>query len=184
MTPGHPLDRPLVRRYARVERERRFLLRALPPAVDPDGFERLEDLFVAGTHVRLRLVFAPDGRFLVAKLGQKVPAAEGPDDPRLRDMTTIYLPRDEAAVFATLPGLRATKRRYQLREQGLTFCIDVWEAPITEVIVAEVEADSTAALEAVVRPTWALREVTDDSAYSALALARGRVPLDAADTHQ
>ena len=92
------------------------------------------------------------------------------DDPRLRSMTTIYLPEAEGEVFATLKGLRTTKRRYEVPEQGFTFCVDVWEKPVD--LVAEVEADSLDALAAIRCPVWAEREVTDDPRYSAIALAR------------
>lgn len=166
-------DRPTKRSYARIERERRFLLERLPPAVDPDVYERLDDLFVEGTHLRLRRVSRPDGAWIITKLGQKVLDPDAPSDPRCRQMTTIYLPESEAAALAALGGLRTTKRRYKLREQGWTFCIDVWESPAAArgTIVAEVEAPSIDELERVTLPAWALREVTDDARYSAITLA-------------
>lgn len=168
-------DRPTKRPYARIERERRFLLERLPEVVDSGVYERLDDLFVRGTHLRLRRVTQPDGAWIVTKLGQKILDPAAPDDPRCRQMTTIYLPEDEAAALASLPGLRTTKRRYKLREQGWTFCIDVWERPAAAqgTILAEVEAPSIEELERVTLPTWALREVTDDARYSAITLARG-----------
>ncbi len=87
----------------------------------------------------------------------------------------MYLPEDEGRVFTALPGLRAVKRRYRLREQGRTFCVDVWEHPVSArgVIVAEVEAPTLDELAAITRPAWALREVTDDPRYGAARLAEG-----------
>lgn len=167
-------DRPLRRKYARIERERRFVLDRLPPSVDPGEFERLDDLFVHGTHLRLRRVTSASGQWLATKLGQKIVVADVPGDARLREMTTIYLPDDEGARLASsLDGLRATKRRYKVPEQGFTFCIDVWEAPAAAagIVVAEVEAESLEALEAIAAPSWATREVTDDVAFSAITLA-------------
>jgi CYTH domain-containing protein len=166
-------DRPTKRAYARIERERRFLLDRLPPALDPEVYERLDDLFVEGTHLRLRRVCRPDGASIVTKLGQKIVDPEAPEDPRRRQMTTIYLPDEEALALASLTGLRTTKRRYKLLEQGRTFCVDVWESPppARGTIVAEVEAESMEELEWITVPTWALREVTDDGRYSAITLA-------------
>jgi len=166
-------DRPTKRPYARIERERRFLLARLPPALDPDDYERLDDLFVEGTHLRLRHVRRPTGEWIITKLGQKVVDPESPRDPRCRQMTTIYLPEREASALALLSGLRTTKRRYKLPEQGWTFCVDVWEspAPARGTILAEVEAPSLEELERVTVPTWALCEVTDDAQYSAITLA-------------
>lgn len=165
-------DRPTHRAYARTERERRFLVTELPVGVS--DYERLHDLYLTGTHLRLREVRRADGTWVTSKLGQKVPSPEDPTDPRLRQMTTIYLPEDEAAVFASLPGLSTVKRRYKLAEQGLTFCIDVYENPlaVAGTMVAEVEADTTEVLVALTCPAWAVREVTSDGAWSAVALAR------------
>lgn len=162
-------DRPLRRKYARIERERRFLVESLPAQLDPNAFERLCDCFIEGTHLRLRRVESPSGDVLVVKLGQKIVDRDAPDDPRRREMTTIYLPESEAARLA-FRGLRSTKRRYKLREQGWTFCIDVWEEPV-HVIVAEVECPTDAELDAIDVPLWALREVTEDPKYGAVALA-------------
>lgn len=166
-------DRPLKRAYSRIERERRFLLERLPEGVDVEDYERLDDLFIAGTHLRLRVVRRPNGEWRVTKLGQKIHDPDAPADPRMRQMTTIYLPESEGAVLSSLPGLRATKRRYKLREQGLTFCIDVWEKPLAAsgILLAEVEAHSTAELERITVPAWATREVTEDGTYSAVSLA-------------
>jgi CYTH domain-containing protein len=166
-------DRPTHRPYARIELERRFLLDALPRTIDLNDYERLHDLYVRGTHLRLRHVHAADGAWITSKLGQKIPNPAAPDDPRQRQMTTIYLPRSEVQAFAALDGLRTTKRRYKIAEQDWTWCIDVWERPARAAgtIVAEVEAPSLPELEALACPAWAIREITEDSRFSAIALA-------------
>jgi hypothetical protein len=110
------LDRPTKRPYARIERERRFLLDRLPDGVDPEDYERLDDLFVEGTHLRLRQIHSPKGDWIITKLGQKIADPDALHDPRCRQMTTLYLPRNEGLVFASMPGLRTTKRRYNLAE--------------------------------------------------------------------
>ncbi len=167
-------DRPQKRPYARIERERRFLLDRLPEEVSPNDFEQLEDLYIAGTHLRLRRVRKPSGEWIVTKLGQKIIDPDAPTDPRCRQMTTIYLPENEGALFASMPGLRTSKRRYKLMEQGWTFCVDVWERPLPAkgIIVAEVETPSIEELERITTPSWARCEVTDDRNYSAIMLAR------------
>jgi hypothetical protein len=171
-------DRPTRRTYARIERERRFLLERLPAGIDPDDFERIHDVFIEGTHLRLRTVRRPDGAWIVGKLGQKIVDPAAPTDPRCREMTTIYLPEEEVAALAALSGPGAIKRRYKLREQGWTFCVDVWESPASArgTIVAEVEAPSLDELEHIAVPTWAVREVTDDVRYSAITLVRVGAP--------
>lgn len=167
-------DRPQHRPYARLELERRFLLASLPSAVPGDAYERLFDTYVAGTHLRVRHVHRPDGAWITSKLGQKIINPEAPEDPRQRKMTTIYLPQEEARVLDGLAGLRTVKRRYKLVEQGFTWCIDVWESPAgaAGTMVAEVETAAIDQLERIVLPSWAIREVTADAQYSAIALAR------------
>lgn len=168
-------DRPTHRPYARIELERRFLLDALPSVVDPDDYERFDDLYIYGCHLRLRHVHRPDGAWITTKLGQKIPNPASPDDPRQRQMTTIYLPQSEAAALSHLEGLRTRKRRYKLAEQGWTWCIDVWEAPASGAgtILAEVETSTIAELESLRLPAWAIKEVTEDGRFSAVALAGG-----------
>ncbi|MEO0651703.1 MAG: hypothetical protein AAFZ65_13585 [Planctomycetota bacterium] len=176
MDPDPPPSRPLRRPCARIERERRFLLEHLPPAVDPGEFVRLRDHFLEGTHLRVRRVERPDGSEVVTKLGQKIPDPDAPDDPTRRSMTTIYLSSAETDRFTPqVGGPRSVKRRYTLVEGGATFAIDVWEAPaaVAGTVLAEVECDSDAELRAVPVPAWALREVTEDPAFGAVALASG-----------
>jgi len=167
-------DRPRTRPYARIERERRFALDALPANVDPHAFERLRDTYIDGTDLRLRRIESPDGAFVQLKLGQKKVDPGAPEDARRREMTTFYLREQEQQVLAKLPGARSVKRRYRLREQGRTFCIDVYEQPSSAAgtMVAEVECDTDAELDAIAVPAWATREVTTDERYSAARLAR------------
>ncbi len=166
-------DRPLLRDYWRLELERRFVLPRLPEVVDPLAFTRLRDLFVEGANLRLRQVEAPSGEVVVVKLGQKRADLEAPSDPRRRRLTTIYMTAEEAEVLCGLPGRRSCKRRYQLVEAGRTWAIDVWEQPQARrgLVLAEIECASDAELAAVVAPTWAGREVTEDEGYSAFRLA-------------
>lgn len=168
-------DRPLRRKYARIERERRFLLDALPAQVDAADYVRLRDRFVEGAPLRLRRVERPGGDEVVTKLGQKIVDPEAPSDPRRRQMTTIYLEPGEASALDALPGARSVKRRYTLVEGELTWAIDVWEEPASAAgtIVAEIECPTDAELDAVAPPAWAAREVTEDPHYGAFALASG-----------
>lgn len=165
-------------KYARIERERRFLLAGLPPELDPDAYTRLRDRYLEGTHLRLRRVESPSGERLQVKLGQKLPDPQHPDDPRRRRMTTLYLPAGEAQALAGLPAACSTKRRYRLEEQGHTFVIDVYEAPpaASGTVLAEVECETDAALDAITVPPWAEREVTADPAFQGINLARGKSP--------
>lgn len=172
-------DRPLRRKYARVERERRFLLDELPPSVHDGEFERLKDLYVHGTDTRVRRVEKPNGDVLVIKLGQKMPDPDAPDDPSRRYMSTIYLNEGSGSIYESLPGYLSQKRRYLLAEQGWTFAIDVYERPasVEGLIICEVECETDEQLARITKPEWAVREITDDSCFSGFLIASGSLPF-------
>ncbi len=166
-------DRPLKRKYARIERERRFLLEQFPPQLDPDDFQRLHDRYILGAPMRLRRVETPSGEPLLTKLGQKKIDPENPESTRHRLMTTIYLTPEEGEVFASLPAHSSIKRRYKLAEQDWTFVIDCYEAPdaVRGLLIAEVECDTDEALDAIQCPSWALQEITDEPEWSGAKLS-------------
>ncbi len=178
-------DRPLTRPYARIERERRFLLDQMPDHVDAHDYRRIIDLYIADSRLRLRRIEQPDGQLVLMKLGQKTRDPAAPADLRRRQMTTLYLQPGEERWLVQLPGRRSVKRRYQLPEQGWTFCIDVYEQPESAagIMLCEVECDTDSQLETITTPIWAVREITQDPRYSGAALAepgaaasRGRIP--------
>jgi CYTH domain-containing protein len=154
-------------RYAKPERERRFLVSpAALPALSGD-FARIEDRYLAGTRVRLRaMTEQPAGRVLY-KLTQKLESA----DPRLRHITTLYLSEAEHRVFARLPGALLAKRRHRATSEGLEWGVDVFEGALSGLVLAEREFDSDAELRAAAPPAFAACEVTDDDAFSGGALA-------------
>jgi hypothetical protein len=60
-------------KYARIERERRFLLARAPAGLDGDaGYRELDDLYLESSSLRLRAARAADGSILELKLSQPV----------------------------------------------------------------------------------------------------------------
>jgi hypothetical protein len=80
-------------RYARVERERRFLLAEPPSASGTTAARQITDRYVTGTRLRLRRVDHLASRVCEFKLAQKVPA--GRPGPARGLITNIYLSEDE-----------------------------------------------------------------------------------------
>jgi hypothetical protein len=72
-------------KYAKPERERRFLLAGVPDGAT--GGTLVRDRYIVGTRLRLRLV--GEGGAVVRKLGHKV--RPNPVDPRLVLHTSLYL---------------------------------------------------------------------------------------------
>ena len=69
--PGKPIREG---NYARVERERRFLLAGPPPASAVTASRRITDRYLPGTRLRVRRAEWLDGGECEFKLTQKVPA--------------------------------------------------------------------------------------------------------------
>jgi CYTH domain-containing protein len=154
-------------KYAKLELERRFLVspRALPAL--SDDWARFDDLYLAGTRLRLRIMTEhPSGRVLY-KLTQKL---QGPD-PRVRHITTLYLTADEHRVFRALPGARLVKRRHRAASGGAEWGVDVFEDALAGLVLAEREFGSEAELRSAAPHAFAALEVTDDVAFTGGALA-------------
>lgn len=151
-------------KYAKRERERRFLLAELPPG----GIARtstITDRYFAGTRLRLRMVVETQGDATrpYYKLTQKIRAPDG--GPGL--LSTTYLSREEFDLLSRLPGSVLRKTRYSIPPFG----IDVFAPPLDGLVLAECEFDDDAAMHAFIPPPWILAEVTLDLRFSGGSLA-------------
>jgi CYTH domain-containing protein len=152
-------------KYARIERERRFLLREFPSDVEIVRTRRITDRYIDGTTLRLRELRG-DNEPSVFKLTQKIPArASGAQQGWI---TTMLLTEEQFGVLAQLPARVLSKIRYSVPPFG----IDVFEGTLEGLILAEAEFDSAAATEAFVLPSFLLREVSDDDRFTGGRLAR------------
>lgn len=150
-------------KYARIEHERRFLLRTIPAGMSAKA-RTIEDLYVDGTRLRVRKVSSNGD--IERKLGQKLTL----DDGR-RIITSIYLSSAEHARLDALPGARIAKMRHRCVERGLDYAIDVFGGSLAGVVIAEIEAQSDEALRALPTPTFAHCEITDRPELTGYALA-------------
>lgn len=176
------------RKYALVERERRFILRAAPSA-RPVRTVQIVDRYLDRCRIRLRSAATIDGEgagSVVYKLTQKVPAAGA--QPAL--ITTFYLGPEEHRLFDTLPGAVLAKTRLSIPPLG----VDVFEGALSGLVLAEAEFESDDEMDGFAVPAWAGPEVTHDPAFrggdlvratrSAIrrALARYDIPLPTSRT--
>lgn len=142
-------------KYARVERERRFLL-AASPAGRPTRRVLIEDRYLLGTRLRLRRMTELDPRVagVTYKLTQKIPTVAG--TPGL--ITTLYLSAGEYATLAAVPADTLRKIRSSFPPLG----VDVFEGPLGGLVLAEAEFETAADEAAFRRPVEAIAEVTAD----------------------
>jgi CYTH domain-containing protein len=82
-----------------------------------------------------------------------------------------HLSAAEARVFDALPGARIAKLRHRAVSGGLWWNVDLFEGALAGLALSEREFDSAAELHAAAPPNFAVREVTDDDAFSGGALA-------------
>ncbi|MFO1087045.1 MAG: hypothetical protein U1E21_21025 [Reyranellaceae bacterium] len=159
--------------YTQVERERRWLSRS-PPRDTIMQSELITDLYVTGTHLRLREARLLDGSGTAKlRLSRKADV-----DARTRLVTSIYLPEQEFAVLAaSLPGIRIAKRRHRLKSPaGTLMSLDEFLGDLEGLVLLEAEFTSDALMEGFTVPDCALGEVTDDPHYGGGALAAYGLP--------
>ena len=146
-------------RYAKPERERRFLL-ARRPAGSVEKTTLIVDRYLLGTRLRLRQMIETQGTSTSTyyKLTQKVPAPDG--GPGL--LSTTYLNVEEYTLLATLPAAVLRKTRYSVP----LFGIDAYSAPLSGLFLGEVEFDDDAEMNTFNPPPWIVAEVTLDSLFT------------------
>jgi hypothetical protein len=148
-------------KYARRERERRFLLAAMPA----EGSARrvlIEDRYLVGTRLRLRRMTdldpADEPRRVTYKLTQKVPAPHG--IPGL--ITTLYLSAAEYEAVAIAPADTLRKVRTSIPPFG----IDESRGPLAGLILAEAEFETDDDEAAFQPPMEPIAEVTADERFT------------------
>jgi len=161
---GMPQDK-----YARVERERRFLLAQFPSDAIVVRSRRITDNYIEGTTLRLRQQIYNDG-LTTFKLTQKLPSRG--DGAQQGFITSMYLTADEFQLLARLPARKLSKTRFSVPPFG----IDVFDGSLEGLILAEAEFDSAAAAETLTLPFLVAGEVSEDDRFSGgqLALAARR----------
>lgn len=161
-------------KYMAVERERRWLCRAVPH----DRILKthaIADLYITGTQLRLREARAVGGGEPMLRLTRKVDV-----DAHTRLLTSIYLTEHEFALLAgVMRGTLLKKVRHTLKAHaGVTMSVDAFQGALDGLILAEAEFDTVEAMRAFAPPDFVEREVTEDLRYGGGALAvQGHPPV-------
>ncbi len=162
---------PQLGKYARFERERRFLLAGLPPDLRSDApHTMIEDRYLPGTRFRLRCMTESASGLVTYKLTQKY--APTPGSYARTVITNSYLTPHEHALFATLPADVLRKDRYGYVVDGQVYAIDRFRGALEGLVLAEIELGSDEAVDTFQRPAFALADVTDDEVFTGGALCR------------
>jgi CYTH domain-containing protein len=152
-------------KYARVERERRYLLRDLPAGLTrAEPHLQITDNYITGTRLRLRKVRDPQTNKWIVKLTQKF--APNPDDFSRTIITNTYLNPLEAETFSVFNTNEIRKNRYYFDFEGRKFSVDMFLGDLFGLVLAEVSFETDEELDSYRKPSFALAEVTNEPLFS------------------
>ena len=157
-------------KYARVERERRYLLSDLPEGLTrADPHLQITDNYITGTRLRLRKVREPRTNKWTVKFTQKF-APDTADLSRTK-ITNIYLTALEAESLSIFNANEVRKNRYYFDFAGRRFSVDMFLGDLFGLVLAETSFETDGELEGFAKPAFALADVTNDPVFSGGRLA-------------
>lgn len=156
-------------KYARLERERKFILRELPaPLTRASEHLQIWDNYITNTRLRLRRVRVPQTKEQRWKLTQKF--APDADDLSRTVITNIYLTPAEYEVFSIFEGNEIRKNRYPFEFEGRAYGLDVFLGGLWGLMLAETEFATDEEMRDFAVPSFALADVTNDVQFTGARL--------------
>jgi len=157
-------------KYARIERERRYLLQDLPEGLARnDPHVQITDNYITGTRLRIRKVRDPGTNKWTVKFTQKFPIQ--PNDLSRTLITNTYLNAIEAETLSVFNSNEIRKNRYYFNYDGKKFSVDMFLGDLFGLVLAEVSFETDEELINFPKPDFALAEVTNQEAFSGGRLA-------------
>lgn len=152
-------------KYARLERERRYLLHDLPEGLSrADPHLQITDNYITSTRLRIRKVRDPRTNKWTVKFTQKF--APDPTDLSRTIITNIYLNAGEAETLSVFEANEIRKNRYRFEFNTHKFSVDMFIGDLFGLVLAEVDFDSDAELDSFPLPSFALAEVTNNELFT------------------
>ena len=157
-------------KYARVERERRYLLQDLPEGLTrADPHLQVTDNYITGTRLRLRKVREPRSNKWTVKFTQKF--TPNPDDLSRTIITNTYLNALEAETLSVFNTNEIRKNRYYFDFEGRPFSIDMFLGDLFGLVLAEVGFETDEELDNYRKPPFALADVTNELLFTGGSLS-------------
>lgn len=152
-------------RYARVERERRYLLQDLPEGLTrAHPHVQITDNYITGTRLRIRKVRDPQTNKWVVKFTQKF--APNPSDYSRTIITNIYLNALEAESLSMFDANEIRKNRYKFQYEGREFAVDMFLGDLFGLVLAEVSFETDGELDNFARPAFAIADITNHELFT------------------
>jgi CYTH domain-containing protein len=158
-------------KYARVERERRYLLSDLPAGLTrADPHLQITDNYITGTRLRLRKVREPRSNKWTVKFTQKF--APNPEDLSRTVITNTYLNALEAETLSVFNSNEIRKNRYYFEFEGRRFSVDMFLGDLFGLVLAEVGFETDEDMDRFAKPSFALADVTNDPVFAGGSLSQ------------
>src|SRR3989442_7398564 len=146
-------------KYARVERERRYLLHDLPEGLSrADHHLQITDNYITGTRLRIRKVRDPKTNKWIVKFTQKF--APDRSDLSRTIVTNTYLNAIEAETLSIFEANEIRKNRYRFEFEGRQFSIDMFIGALFGSVLAEVTFQTAEDLDNFQTPAFTLANLT------------------------
>jgi CYTH domain-containing protein len=158
-------------KYARVERERRYLLADLPEGLSrAEHHLQITDNYITGTRLRIRKVRDPKTNQWIVKFTQKF--TPDPKDLSRTIITNLYLNPTEAETLRIFEANEIRKNRYYFDFEGRRFSIDMFLGDLFGLVLAEVSLETDVELDAFPKPPFAIADVTNNEIFSGGRLSK------------
>jgi CYTH domain-containing protein len=152
-------------KYARIERERRYLLQDLPEGLTrASPHVQITDNYITGTRLRLRKIRDPQTNKWTVKLTQKF--APDKEDFSRTIITNIYLNALETEMLGVSDANEIRKNRYWFEFEGRKFSVDMFLGDLFGLVLAEVGFETDEELDTFRKPPFAIAEVTNDELFT------------------
>lgn len=153
-------------KYARIERERRYLLQELPEGMSrADPHVQITDNYLTGTRLRLRKVRDPRTNKWIIKFTQKF--APNPQDFSRTIITNTYLNALEVETLSLFDDANEIrKNRYRFTYDGREFSVDMFLGDLFGLILAEISFESDDELDSFPMPPFAVADVTNHELFT------------------
>jgi CYTH domain-containing protein len=152
-------------KYARIERERRYLLEDLPEGLTrAEHHLQITDNYITGTRLRIRKVRDPQTNKWVVKFTQKF--APNPNDLSRTIITNVYLNATEAETLSIFAANEIRKNRYHYEHEGTRFSVDMFIGDLFGLVLAEASFETDQEMDNFQTPPFALAEVTNIETFS------------------
>ena len=138
-------------KYERVERERRYLLRELPPGLDlRHEHAQITDNYITGTRMRLRKSrWVPTNEWTLKLTKKYTPR---PPDFTRTHITSLFLNEYEYEVLSVFEANELRKNRYPYEHAGRVYSVDVFLGDLKGLILAETDFETDEEMDAFTTP--------------------------------